>query len=113
MKEQVFCTPNFDGYSTIWRVVLLFKGDKYGRDNCLTWEEDAVGIEFYDKLQDEELFPGGQFVARYYAETLFGRNYYQREPQRGLNLYGSVDSWTIRGEHMKEIRDWVVRSVFM
>lgn len=62
-----------------WRVHLIYPGERYGLDGCLTYELNAYSgapaaahrasyplVEFYDTSQDAARFPGGQFVSRYY-----------------------------------------------
>lgn len=68
-----------------WRVHLIYPGERYGLDGCLTYELNAYSgspaaahrasyplVEFYDTSQDAARFPGGQFVSRYYMNTLLG-----------------------------------------
>ena len=74
---------------------LIEPGDRYGRDDCLTFHADKFGkslIEFY---------LGDYFVSRYYAETLRDR----RHPTSvGLCLHGggtydpsiSIDAESLR-----------------
>lgn len=72
-------------------VVLVRKGDKYGRNNCLTHDKDEPMVEFYDA--DYAGKPGlwslGQFVSRYYLKTLTAH------PIAGLCLDGGVPKWSI------------------
>lgn len=66
-----------------WRVHLIYPGERYGLDGCLTYELNAYSgapaaahrasyplVEFYDTSQDAARFPGGQFVSRYYMTDL-------------------------------------------
>ena len=56
-----------------FRVVVIGKGDRYGRENCLTHDKDDQLVEFWDTKHD-------QFVSRYYRSTLLKGN------PTGLNL---------------------------
>jgi hypothetical protein len=111
-----------------WCVRIVFIGDQYGLKHCLTYgnpDEDGdltddPMIEFYDmdsgaaaimrKSDDKtEAYLAeeyGQFVSRYYYSTLK-----MRDPlgegsaltdwsQRGLNLDGGVDRWSVSSEFM-------------
>ena len=68
------------------------KGDKYGLNFCLTLEEDKPMIEFYDTRYILEFTSYGQFICRYYLETLQESNL-----SRGLNLDSSVADWNLSG----------------
>jgi len=114
-----------------WCVRMVFIGDQYGLNHCLTYgEEDGMDdagdkvhdplIEFYDmdsgaaaimrnsgdKTEAYLAEEYGQFVSRYYYSTLR-----KRDPlgegsaltdwsQRGLNLDGGVDRWSVSSEFM-------------
>jgi hypothetical protein len=55
----------------IFNVRTVLQGDRYGLNDCLTHDTARPMIEFYDARQDPEKFgERGQFVSRYYAETL-------------------------------------------
>ena len=80
-----------------FRMRLLVKGDAYGRDNCLTWESDRPGVEFYDSRYPFDTAPDGtvlgQFTgARYYVETL---TRHKSDSVSGLILDGGVDAWRL------------------
>lgn len=100
-----------------FRARILREGDRYGLDDCLTWEhEDRLGVEFYDTR-----FPHterGQFVSRYFAETLLddhcridpGYRYGQdgcRHRAGGLDLDGGIPDWTIDSDAMDVVRAWL------
>ena len=80
-----------------WTVKILENGDAYGRDNCLTHDSVKPLVEFYDGRYIENFDPEGQFVSRYYVETIL-------ESKGGLNAHGGVESWTIYGDAMTEVR---------
>jgi len=77
-----------------WTVRVVFKGDRYGLNWCLTHDEDEPMIEFYDAEYDFYVdLDGrvlGQFVSRYNADTLL-----RRDLNRGLCLHGGVPKWSI------------------
>jgi|GEM_PF-3055888 len=88
--DGVHIVPALDG-SVVGRfgkyhVRLIQKGDRYGRDDCLAWEEDEPGIEFYlvHDNYDERIDGRGWFVSRYYLQTLVDGN----TAQTGLCLDG-------------------------
>lgn len=105
---------------------LLSPGDPYGRDGCLTWGADLgtgiqdpvskaefqeefgkkPGVEFYDATHkaDPRFGPLGQFVSRYYLNTLVD----DRDvlTQRGLCLDGGVPEWGIQGEAFAKVLAW-------
>lgn len=107
---------------------MVFIGDQYGLNHCLTYgdseydqdKHDDPLIEFYDmdsmaavkmcrsddKTEAYLAEEYGQFVSRYYYSTLK-----MRDPlgegsaltdwsQRGLNLDGGVDQWSVSSEFM-------------
>ena len=80
-------------------VRLVCKGDNYGRDNGLTHTEDKPLVEFYDARYPHTQF--GQFISRYYAETLT-RHY----GPGSIDLGGSPD-WTIDAAGMQEVFTWL------
>lgn len=102
-----------------WRVHLVMPGERYGRDDALTYEpEDAVRngsglplVEFYDTSQDPVAFPGGQFVSRYYMDTLLGTDSLKLgvpiRDMPALNLDGGVPAWTVSGNDLKLVADWL------
>lgn len=110
-----------------WCVRAVFIGDKYGRDDCLTYgdredinrwvgtmeRDDNPLIEFYDmdssvakiRADDDKLIKErGQFVSRYYLDTLNKTDWSQSS---GLNLEGSVDRWSVSGDFMVKAMDAV------
>jgi hypothetical protein len=77
-----------------FRVVVVNKGDNYGRNNVLTHDKDDQLVEFYDTKSD-------QFVSRYYRSTLLDGD----KDGRGLNLQGDVPEWSVSGDGMDEVRE--------
>ena len=98
-KEFDFGKKN-GSYSGKWKVRLVKKGEKYGREYCITNDKNTI-VEFYDMTVDKNSFPIGQFVARYNLETLLERN------KCGLCLDGSVSAWSINSECYEMIDRWL------
>ena len=58
-----------------WTIRVLDIGDKYGREDCLTYDADEPVVEFYDADHPHTIdAPSGtvlgQFVSRYYISTI-------------------------------------------
>jgi len=77
------------------------KGDTYGRDFCLTHDKDEPMIEFYDARYPHTEF--GQFVSRYYVETLRGHT-------GGLILDGGIPAWTVSASGMEQVQNLIEQS---
>ena len=91
---------NSNGLS--FNVRIVRKGDTYGRNNCLTNDDDRSLVEFYDTRYAHT--PLGQFVSRYFAFTLLER----AGEYVGLNLDGGVPDWTIDADAMDQVRSWLI-----
>lgn len=89
-----------------FNVRIVRAGDKYGRDFCLTHDkEDQPLVEFYDSRHPHTEF--GQFVSRYYVETILGTDRYG-SGTGGLCLDGgNRDQWTVREEDMNTVRKYL------
>ena len=85
---------NYNGLS--FNVHIIRKGDTYGLNNCLIHDEDKASVEFYDTRYDHT--PLGQFVTRYYADTLL-----EADGWGPLVLDGGVPSWTVDGDAMDQV----------
>ena len=103
-----------------WCVRIVFEGDNYGLNHCLEHDKDEPMIEFYDmdsgaaaimrnsddKTEAYLAEEYGQFVSRYYYSTLKMRdplgkgNALTDWSERGLNLHGGVDRWSVSSEFM-------------
>lgn len=59
-------------------------------------DEPQTVVEFYDKTYIEGFTPLGQFVSRYYYETLVDALY------SGINLDGGVDAWHVSAENVQD-----------
>ena len=113
------CDPLADLNTGKWRVHLVMPGDHYGRGDALTYEpEEAVRhgsglplVEFYDMSQDPVTFPGGQFVSRYYMDTLLGTDNLKLglpiRDMQALSLDGGVSAWTVSGIDLSNVAAWL------
>jgi hypothetical protein len=96
---------NNDGRKFNVRVVMV--GDSYGRDHALTHTAalgDMPMIEFYDATYTHTEY--GQFVSRYYHETLANRTDRRQRlglsPKSGLCLDGGTPAWQISEANLRE-----------
>lgn len=71
------------------------KGDKWGRNNCLTWDKDEPVVEFHD-LRTK------QFVSDYYVTTLA-----DHKDGCGLALWGNEPNWTIDAATMTTVHEFI------
>ena len=86
-----------------FNVRLVRQGEHYGLNDCLTHDEPATLVEFYDASQDPEKFGArGQFVSRYYTRTLLADR-----PQQGLCLCGHVRQWDLDAASMNTVLRWL------
>ena len=103
-----------------WCVRIVFEGDDYGLNHCLTHDETEPMIEFYDMDSEARIKMSksgdktvaylaeeyGQFVSRYYYSTLKMRDPLGKGSaltdwsERGLCLHGGVDGWSVSSEFM-------------
>lgn len=77
-------------------------GDRYGHNGMLTHNEPRPMVEFYDTRFDFERWTGcrGQFVSRYYAETL-------ASVDGGLCLDGGIPEWSVDAIGMAFVRETI------
>lgn len=87
-----------------WTARLVFKGMAYGLDFKLVHDKDEPLVEFYDARHEHT--PYGQFVSRYYAETLL-EGYEKGRTAGGICLDGGVPSWNLSGAALGRVLDWV------
>lgn len=100
---------------------ILSPGDAYGLNGCLPWQQEPnlvgegglIGIEFYDATNraDPRSSVLGQFISRYYLETLTGEDGLghgdaHATGQLGLNLDGGVPEWEITGPKISDVLAW-------
>lgn len=86
-----------------FNVKLYRKGDKWGLDNSLTWEENEPMLYFYDSRYIEKFknFGGlGQPVSYYYVNTIM-------ESDSGIQLEGGVHSWYVTHKNIRDIQVWL------
>ena len=92
---NTFSVVNDNGLKFNVRIVL--KGDKFGRNDCLTHEDNDPLIEFYDDRYPHTQH--GQFVARYGIDVLLGLDVWIGHKiglsERGLDLDGGIDDWSL------------------
>jgi hypothetical protein len=94
-------------------VRLVVKGDRYGHELKLTHTDDRPMVEFYDFKDAEKPFyieangghSWGQFVSRYYADTLLSGD------ASGLDLFGGVPAWKVDAGAMAWVRSWLQEQV--
>jgi len=82
------------------RVILLDAGEDNPNFPAATEPNKAI-VEFYDGRYQHT--PDGQFVSRYYADTLLEK----RHPTQGLDLMGYEESWKIDGRTYGLVRNWI------
>ena len=112
-----------------WRVHLIYPGERYGLDGCLTYELNAYSgspaaahrasyplVEFYDTSQDAARFPGGQFVSRYYMTDLLEDDSiavsFDTMLKNGnqFSLDGGIPAWTVEGDDLAKVNDFLKKS---
>lgn len=85
-----------------YNVRVVQTGDKYGRNDCLTNDKQPL-VEFYDSRYDQSDFMGrGQFVSRYYVDTILDGEY-----PNGLWLYGGEPEWTVSADEMRQVKQYL------
>lgn len=96
-------------------VRIVREGDAYGLNDCLRNDDPRPMVEFYDATYDTQkswdfdpVTKGrGQFISRYFAETLLETPF-----NSGLCLHGGKeDVWSIDGTTMGEILAWAVKEL--
>lgn len=96
-----------------WTVRLITKGDRYGLDDCLTYDENKPMVSFYDAdYKNVGTFgPYGQFTGgSYYLATLQGKDGFSfgaGEHRGELSLMDNVPKWTVSSADMNVIMDWL------
>ena len=85
-----------------YNVRIVNAGDKYGRNDCLTNDKQPL-VEFYDSRYDQADFMGrGQFVSRYYVDTIVRGEY-----PGGLSLDGGIPEWTVSADEMCQVKQYL------
>lgn len=103
-KEIIFNVKNeTSGITFVARIIE--PNQKYGRELCLTNDSNRNMLEFYDSRyphdKNTEDTMLGQFVSRYYMETIVDRH--ETFAQHGLDLHGGVPSWKIDASGMTSL----------
>lgn len=83
-----------------WAVRIVFKGGRYGLDDCLTNNDEDPLIEFYDHGNEGVFGPDGQFVSSYGLSMLDGSHEYSRAQnweKSKLVLDGGIPNWWVDG----------------
>lgn len=104
-------------------VRLVREGERYGLNRCIEHGTDPRAlkdagplVEFYDLRYPMHGEPG-QFVSRYYVDTVLGRDDYSKRigntnPRCGLLLDGgNPDTWTVDAATMDVVRAWLTHHV--
>jgi hypothetical protein len=87
---------------------LVKKGEKYGLNRCITHDGNEPLVEFYDARFVKGFESLGQFVSRYYVNTILGTSEFSfNDCRKGLCLDGGVRAWNIDGDGMKKVIDWL------
>jgi hypothetical protein len=80
----------------IFNVRIIQRGDKWGRDDCLTWDDEPA-VELYDSRYNKGFGPRGQFITHYYIRTLI------KHSNRALALALGIPEWTVTAEEMRDV----------
>nr|BAR28732.1 hypothetical protein [uncultured Mediterranean phage uvMED] len=77
----------------------------------LTKEKNAKYITFYDSRFIRGFSKLGQQVAKYYMNTLLGKDGFGGSiVNRGLDLYGGVDDWYIDSKASNKLINWIEKT---
>ena len=72
-------------------------------------KKDQNLVSFYDTRYNHTQY--GQFVGRYYANTLLGLEGWSSRGSsirdRGLNLHGGIDDWSINADNANHVVDFI------
>jgi hypothetical protein len=88
-----------------FNVRVVNKGDKFGRDFCLTHDSEKPMVEFYDARYPHTEF--GQFVSRYNVETILGNDRWGGGEGALILDGGHADVWTVSERHMDIVRAYL------
>lgn len=90
-----------------WTARILRSGDAYGLNNCLLWDSDKPGVEFYDRRYPHTAL--GQFVTRYYVDTLLGRDEWGSDIRKGpgLSMQSDIPDWSLNSKSCRVVGDWL------
>lgn len=102
LAGDICCVKSFQDPKSglVWNVRFVPEGGKYGVDLCLTHDDENPLIEFYDNRYPHTEF--GQFVSRYYLETLLDR----KHPVNAGIMLDPEPSWSLSGACLGEVLSW-------
>lgn len=84
-----------------FNVRIVFPGEKYGRTDSFVNDGADPLVEFYDTYhKDDTGWKRGQFVTRYYASAIAGRN-------QSLQLYAWIADRRVSAQDMIKILEWI------
>lgn len=98
----------FNHNASPFGVRMIWKGQKYGRNDALVHSGDDPFVEFWDlhRVGDPTLDfadqAGAQFIQRYNASVLR-----KIDEGRGLDLYVSEPAWKLDGAAMTMVRRFI------
>lgn len=76
------------------------QGERYGLNDCLILDKPRPMIEFYD-ARHAHTADRGQFVSRYYLDTLL-----EHPAATGLVLEGSQPIWNVDAVSFNHVLNW-------
>lgn len=83
-------------------VRIVRKGDTYGLNDCFTHDKDIPLIEFYDDRYKQGFGELGQFISRYYTDTIL-----KHSTLCGISLEGSIPDWSINSDNVKQVQAYI------
>lgn len=86
---------------TPFMVRIVRRGQGYGKNFCITHNEEEPLVEFYDARYMHTTY--GQFVNRYRMTTILFSN----NDAYGLDLYGGEADWKIDAKTMTKVTAWL------
>lgn len=92
------------------KIKLVFRGDTFGREHCVTHKDSEPLVEFYDARFTDGFEPEGQFITRYSLSMLDGTNRWCRGGSisgRTLCLQSDIPNWTVDGINTAKIMTWI------
>jgi len=102
-QDKLFSVINEHGLRFNLRVVLI--GDSYGLNDCLIHDDSEYQlgnlVEFYDARYPHTQH--GQFISRYYVNTLL-----ERDQLYGLCLDGGIPDWAIDQPAMVQVYRFIL-----
>lgn len=97
-----------------WRVLVIERGDLYGRENRVPWEDEEPLVEIYDMSADKEKYPDGKFTSgRFYLYKLFNPGFFDEsledmvEQNKGFSWHPNRPECTIAPGDLNVISSWL------